>query len=430
MGPTIASTAPESAAETDLVQQYQHVRRASERLAEPLGVEWSMVQADGDCSPTKWHLAHTTWFFDRFVLAGYAARPGRDAIGFDADRLLNSYYQTVGATMAQVDRALLADPSAEAVRTYRALVDSAMMDLLSSADCPGACRDLVVLGLAHEEQHQELIVTDQLAARARHPDGPAWPGIETGAPAADPGPVQWLAVPEGIVEIGAHDDGFAFDNERPRHRELVHGAQLADRLVTNAEFQAFIEAGGYDSSLWWCDAGWQTVREQGWRGPLRWQSDGSQWWQQSAAGLVPLDPHRPVSQLSWFEADAFARWSEARLPTEVEWEAAVAAWPVQAGAHLEDGSFQPQGAGPGPGMRQAFGDCWEWTGSPYRPYPGYLPPDGALGEYNGKFMCDSFVLRGGSCATPQGHARSTYRNFFHPAARWQFSGVRLARDLS
>jgi len=380
------------------------------------------VQSMPDASPAKWHLAHTTWFFEHFVLA--ARSPGYSAFHQRYDYLYNSYYFTVGQMHARPRRGLITRPSLEDVLAYRAHVDEAMQDLLARERGDAGLEFLTTLGINHEQQHQELLLTDIKHLFAQNPLLPAY--TELPRPGnADAAPLAWLPGRTGSVDIGHAGDGFTFDNETPRHQALLGGHSLASRLVTNAEFRAFIDDGGYADPALWLSDGWSVAVAEGWRHPLYWQDDLAQ--EFTLGGLQPIAPAAPVIHLSYYEADAFARWAGCRLPTEVEWEAAASEQPI-VGNFADTGACHPRPADSGPGLRQLFGDAWEWTSSPYGPYPGFRPLAGSLGEYNGKFMCSQMVLRGGSCATPPGHVRASYRNFFYPAQRWQFNGIRLAKD--
>jgi ergothioneine biosynthesis protein EgtB len=387
-----------------------------------------------DASPVKWHLAHTAWFFETFVLAGLAGEAPPRA---DYALVFNSYYEAVGPRIARDRRGLLSRPSLDEVRAYRREIDDRMMRWLDGGSLPAVKLGLVELGLAHEEQHQELILTD--VKHALHAN-PLRPGYRAAAspdlaapldpPRAEREPSGWSPFNEHIAWIGAPAGGFAFDNERPRHRVLVPAFQLATRLVTAGEYLAFMADGGYRRPDLWLSDGWAAVESGGWRAPLYWEERGGAWQIYTLGGLRPVDLDEPVCHVSHYEADAFARWAGARLPTEFEWEVAASHRGAD-GALADSGALHPRpapaGAG-GPAPAQMIGDCWEWTQSAYAAYPGFRPEPGAVGEYNGKFMSGQVVLRGGSCATPAGHVRTSYRNFFPPAARWQFSGVRLARD--
>ncbi|MGH7898076.1 MAG: ergothioneine biosynthesis protein EgtB [Candidatus Binatia bacterium] len=410
-----------------LAVRYRRVRDTTESLAAPLSAEDSVVQSMPDASPVKWHLAHTSWFFETFVLE----RMGNGYAPFQPEFrvLFNSYYNTVGAQHPRPARGLLTRPSLDEVRAYRAHVDRHVSPLLERAEeLPTALRDLVTLGIHHEQQHQELVLMDLKHLFAQNPLRPAYrQSAVTRETALEP--LRWHRYPGSTVSIGADGSSFAFDNEQPRHRVIVEPFEIGSRLVTNGEFLAFIEDGGYERPELWLSDGWDTVRAQGWRAPLYWEQHEGAWRVMTLGGLRPLRLSEPVCHVSFYEADAFARAAGARLPTEVEWETAAAAAPIE-GTFLENQSWQPEPASArthGDVPSQLYGDVWEWTRSPYVAYPGYRPPAGAIGEYNGKFMCNQLVLRGGSFATPRSHIRTTYRNFFPPQARWQFGGFRLAR---
>lgn len=411
-----------------LARGYHAVRSTSEALAEGLSAEDMLVQSMPDASPAKWHLAHTTWFFETFLLTGYldAYRPFDPQFGY----LFNSYYEAVGPRHERPRRGMLTRPSLEAVMDYRAHVDAAMGELMAAADetVAAAIAPLVELGLNHEQQHQELLLTDLLHAFSCNPVRPAYRPTQPVDTAAPP-PVDWVTFDEGIHEIGHMGDGFAFDHEGPRHRTLLHPFRLASRPVVNAEWKAFIEDGGYRRAEFWLSDGWATVRAEDWQAPLYWERRDGAWWSMTLHGMQPVEDAAPVCHVSYYEADAFARWAGKRLPTEAEWEVAATGLAV-AGNTLGSGALRPVPAnGAADGLRQMFGDVWEWTQSPLTPYPGFRPAEGAVGEYNGKFMCSQLVLRGGSCVTPDGHLRASYRNFFYPHMRWQFSGLRLAADI-
>ena len=417
-----------SQAAPDLAAQYRAVRRATEALCEPLAVEDYVLQSMPDASPAKWHLAHTAWFFETFALSPHL--PGYRPFHPQFAVLFNSYYNAVGPRWPRPQRGLLSRPTVAEVYRYRAHVDEQMAALFepAPADVPRRVADVVVLGLNHEQQHQELLLTDLKHALAANPLRPVYREFvpHNGKPPA----LEWHTFPAGVVWVGHDGDGFAFDNESPRHRAFLEGFRLANRLVTNGEYLAFIEDGGYERPELWLSDGWAARQTHGWTAPLYWEREGGDWMTMTLAGPRPVDAGEPVCHISYYEADAFARWAGARLPTEAEWETAAATVPV--GGHFaEAGHYHPGGAAAaddrGP-IYQLYGDVWQWTVSPYVAYPGYAPPAGALGEYNGKFMCNQMVLRGGSCATPRSHVRRTYRNFFPPEARWQFSGLRLVRD--
>ena len=421
-----SATAPQSA----LAQRYAAVRRASIDLAAPLSAEDCQVQSMPDASPTKWHLAHITWFFETFLLeqsdSGY--KPFDPAFRV----LFNSYYQGVGAQFPRAQRGLMTRPTLAEVRRYRTHVDEAMLALIDARAGDARLEELVELGLNHEQQHQELLLTDIKHALSCNPAAAPYVRRWPMAP-VQPQPLRWFAHPGGLVELGhlpAEDGSFCFDNETPRHRAWAEPFKIASRPATNGDYLAFMEDGGYERPDLWLSMGWDWVRAGSRNAPLYWLRDGDAWLSHTLQGTVAIDPHTPVCHLSFFEAEAFARWSGARLPTELEWELAARALRVPAAGNFADrGAFHPlpQAAPAGGEPVQMFGDVWEWTGSAYLPYPGYKVLTGAVGEYNGKFMCNQFVLRGGSCATPAGHVRASYRNFFPPEAQWQFSGVRLAR---
>jgi ergothioneine biosynthesis protein EgtB len=416
--------APVSGA-ADPAARYNDVRARSALLAAPLSAEDCALQSMPDASPVKWHLAHTTWFFETFVLAPHV----RHYAGFDARfrMLFNSYYNAVGERPPRPERGLISRPDLARVLAYRAHVDAAMRDLLSRP-LPHSLTALIELGLNHEQQHQELILTDVkhlLAANPLRPVyQPRWP-----LKLIKPQPLGWLPYEGGLCEFGHAGEDFAFDNEGPRHRAFVAPFELASRPVTHGEFAAFVDDGGYRRPELWLSLGWDRVQAQGWQAPLYWTRRDGGFDTFTLHGMAEIDVNTPVTHVSLFEADAYARWAGARLPTEYEWELAAQERPAE-GNFVESGSLHPlparelESAGT---PAQLFGDVWEWTASSYSPYPGYRAAAGAIGEYNGKFMCAQYVLRGGSCVTPAGHVRATYRNFFPPEARWQFSGIRLAR---
>jgi len=379
-----------------------------------------------DASPTKWHQAHTTWFFETFLLRPHLA--GYQVFDADFGYLFNSYYEAAGPRHARPERGLLTRPTLAQVADYRAHVDAAMAMLMATVDTPTGrvITPLIELGLHHEQQHQELLLTEILHAFSCNPVAPAYAPFRP-SPTGDAAPAAFLDFPGGIVAIGHAGPGFAFDHEGPRHEVLLRPYRPAQRPVTNGEWREFMADGGYRRPELWLSDGWATVQRADWRAPLYWREDGRGWQQMSLAGLVDVDNLAPVAHVSFYEADAFATWAGRRLPTEAEWEAAAADLPV-AGNTLGSGLLRPAPAGDAGGLQQIYGDVWEWTQSAYRPYPGYRPPAGAVGEYNGKFMSNQMVLRGGSCATPDGHLRASYRSFFYPHQRWQFSGLRLAED--
>jgi ergothioneine biosynthesis protein EgtB len=399
------------------------VRRRSVALASPLEIEDYGVQSMPDASPAKWHLAHTTWLFERFVLS--EALPRFRVYDDRYEFLFNSYYDAVGPRQARAERGLLTRPTVDEVLAYRGYVDARLGELFSLDGAAAGCAQRLELGLHHEQQHQELLLTDIKHAFSRNPLEPAYGG---GTPRGigQATPLQWHAFRGGLYEIGAEGDAFSFDNELPRHQEYVPSFEIAHRLVTNGEFLEFIRDGGYERPELWLADGWLQRTQQQWTHPLYWSPALDS--QFTLAGRGALDPAEPVCHVNLYEADAYARWAQARLPTEAEWEIAARSVPVN-GNFVESGRLQPTPATRAPQLQQMFGDTWEWTCSPYMAYPGFRATGGALGEYNGKFMANQFVLRGGSCVTPADHIRRSYRNFFYPHQRWQFTGIRLARDV-
>ncbi len=410
-----------------MAERFRQVRTLTEGLAEGLAAEDQVVQPMADASPTKWHLAHTAWFFENFLLAPHL--DGYQLFHPQFGYLFNSYYETVGARHPRPRRGMLTRPTVREVSDYRSHVDAAMQDLMSTAEAATWDRieAVIELGLNHEEQHQELILTDLLYLFSCNPLKPAYRPYRP-APAGKAKALKWFDFEGGIYEIGHDGSGFAYDNEGPRHQVLLHPFRIASRLVTNAEWQAFIADDGYRRPEPWLSDGWATVRNEGWEAPLYWESGEGSLSSMTLSGMQPVDGDAPVCHVSFYEADAFARWAGKRLPTEAEWEVAARDLEV-AGNTLASGLLRPTPAtGAGGAPLQMFGDLWEWTQSPYAPYPGFQPRSDAIGEYNGKFMCNQIVLRGGSCATPAGHIRASYRNFFYPHQRWQFSGLRLTED--
>jgi ergothioneine biosynthesis protein EgtB len=411
---------------TVLAEEFCRVRRQSLALCAPLTPEDMMVQSCADASPAKWHLAHTTWFFETFLLREFA--PGYRPFHPDYVWLFNSYYNAVSVQPEKKLRASFSRPTVEEILAYRGYVDAAMEEL-TTGDVPDEVQKRVILGLNHEQQHQELLLTDAKHAFWSNPLHPVYAEGGTGAGARQPAPLEWVDFVGGVVEIGYAGSDFCFDNETPRHRVFTEPFRLASRPVTCDEYRQFMEDGGYTRSELWLSEGWATVQSERWQAPLYWRKneDHGGWEVFTLRGLVPAEElmATPVCHISYFEADAYARWAGKRLPTEAEWETAAAGAPVR-GNFLEGEKFHPQAAEGASKLEQMYGDVWEWTASAYLPYPGFAPLPGALGEYNGKFMCNQMVLRGGSVATPASHIRATYRNFFPPATRWQFSGVRLA----
>jgi ergothioneine biosynthesis protein EgtB len=403
--------------------KFQTVRDTSLQLCAPLSVEDHSLQPMPDASPAKWHLAHTTWFFETFLLSQYVPdyRPFHPAFR----NLFNSYYNTVGDRPLRALRHVLSRPGLSEVHAYRADVDEAMSRLLMS-ELPSHALDLVELGINHEQQHQELIVTDVKNGLWTNPLRPAYRNIGERPRSKAPTPsLKWRSFPEGVCSIGFEGSGFAFDNEGPRHHVYLQPYRLASRLVTNGEYVQFMRDGGYGQATLWLSDGWDCVRTNQWNAPLCWEQRDGEWWSYTIEGMQPVQWDEPVCHISYYEADAFAHWAGARLPNEFEWEIAARSCPVT-GNFLETGELHPRPDNSPQLLAQMFGDVWEWTSSAYTPYPGFRPAAGAVGEYNGKFMCNQMVLRGGPCATPQSHVRATYRNFFPPHVRWQFMGIRLA----
>ena len=410
---------------SQLAEFYREVRANSGRLAAPLSDADATVQSMPDASPAKWHLAHTTWFFETMVLIPHS--PGYRCFDDSFNFLFNSYYESVGARHPRPSRGMLTRPSLETVLRYRAHVDAALDDLLHAAPSP-AVAELIELGCHHEQQHQELLLTDILHLFAQNPLRPIYKAPEplSVAPPQLSQP-SYFDFAGGLVTLGHAGDGFAFDCEGPCHRVFIEPYRLAERLVTNREWLEFISDGGYRNPLLWLSAGWARVINDAWTAPLYWEERDGKYWTMTLRGAQPLDPDAPVVHVSYFEADAFATWAGRRLPTEAEWELAARDLPQQ-GNFADSGRLRPKPPASVNELSQMFGDVWEWTRSAFLPYPRFVPAQGAIGEYNGKFMSGQFVLRGGSCVTPAHHIRATYRNFFPPETRWQFSGVRLAED--
>jgi ergothioneine biosynthesis protein EgtB len=409
-----------------LLQLYHTVRSESRALADPLSDADATVQSMPDASPAKWHLAHTTWFFEAMVLAPNL--PGYRVFDARYNFLFNSYYEAIGSRQARPKRGMITRPSLVEIFAYRDYVDAAVNDLLQKAPQEHVV-ELIELGCHHEQQHQELFLTDILHLFAQSPIQPAYKASEPiVVQHADRRDAIYRSFDGGIVEIGHEGRDFAFDSEGPRHRVLLEPFLLADRLARNDEWRDFIADGGYRNPLLWLSEGWTKACVEGWTAPLYWEKRDDQYWTMTLRGAQPIDGAAPVAHVSYFEADAFATWAGKRLPTEFEWEHAAARLPLE-GNFSNSGRLRPRPAGAQTGnLKQMFGDVWQWTRSAFSPYPRFRPAEGAVGEYNGKFMCGQFVLRGGSCVTPPGHIRATYRNFFPPDARWQFSGVRLAAD--
>lgn len=408
-------------------ERFRSIRQVTGDLAAPLSAEDCAIQSMPDASPVKWHLAHTTWFFETFVLAPH--QPGYRPLEPFYRVLFNSYYHAVGNRHPRPERGMLSRPGLGQVLAYREHVDKAMLELLAGKRSLPEADALIELGLHHEQQHQELILTDVKHLLSRNPLKPAY------HKPCPPAPLRtrtrsWIPFEAGMYEVGHSGPDFCFDNETPRHRVWLDAFQIASHPVTHGDFMDFIEDGGYRRPELWLSAGWDAVTDRGWQAPQYWENRDGRWFSFTLHGEVPMDPHTPVCHVSFYEADAFARWANERLPTEAEWEVA-ARYAAPGENFLESGALHPLAPREAPAdgtLAQAFGDVWEWTRSDYGPYPGFRCAAGAVGEYNGKFMSGQYVLRGGSCATPSSHIRASYRNFFPPDARWQFSGLRLARD--
>ncbi|MEE3332111.1 MAG: ergothioneine biosynthesis protein EgtB [Myxococcota bacterium] len=422
--------------ESDLAKRYVQVRGDTLALADGLSELDANLQSMPDASPVKWHLAHTSWFFETFVLE--PQEPDFEPFAPSFRVLFNSYYNSVGDQYPRSDRGLISRPGLDEVRRYREAIDQRVLTLFkselgSSDDGSSDWRATVELGLHHEQQHQELILTDLKHAFSKNPDLPVYRNSKAAAESTAC-ELRWHSFDEGLTYIGDRTSGFAFDNERPSHRVFLEAFELASRTVTNGEWREFMEDGGYSTPELWLSDGWAWLAEEGHSAPDYWSQRDGEWYQFTLGGLRTLRDDEPVAHVSYYEADAFATWAGARLPREAEWEIASRAIHISSGNFLEAGYLHPVALAPSGGSTDAptpegmFGNVWEWTASPYVAYPGYRPAAGALGEYNGKFMADQWVLRGGSCATPVGHVRSTYRNFFQAATRWQFAGLRLARD--
>lgn len=409
-------------------KRYPQVRLQTEQLCAPLQTDDYCLQTAEYVSPPKWHLAHTSWFFERFILE--ASLASYQVFDVQYAYLFNSYYEQMGGFYPRSQRGWLSRPSVADVYKYRAHVDDAVLTLLErlSEERDEAVIARIELGLHHEQQHQELLLTDIKHNFAQNPLRPAYQAAQPSR-VGETVTLQWLEHPGGLASIGHDGEGFCFDNERPRHSVFVPPYRLASHPVTNGEYMEFIKSGAYERPHYWLADGWRVARDHGWHAPLYWERIEGQWWQMTLAGLRPVAEAEPLCHVSFYEADAYARWAGKRLPTETEWELAAREQNI-AGNFLESGLYRPASAQEGNDpLKQIFGDVWEWTQSPYTAYPGYRPPAGAIGEYNGKFMCNQIVMRGGSCATPRSHVRATYRNFFYPADRWQFSGIRLADEL-
>ncbi len=406
-----------------LIAEFDRVRAYTEHLCVPLATDDYQIQSIDQTSPPKWHIAHVSWFFEAFVLPHFV--PGYEMFDPDFDFLFNSYYYTHGRMHPRPRRGLLSRPTVEEVFRYRARVDERMLELMVGID-DAKWQELafrVILGLNHEEQHRELLLMDVKHNFSVNPLKPAY-RKDLEAKPGEARPMRWLERAGGIHRIGYEDEGFAYDNETPRHEVLLGAHRLADRFVTNGEYRGFVGDGGYEDPALWLSDGWALIQREGWRHPLYWGRQDGDWTQFTLGGLRMLDPHEPVCHLSFYEADAYARWAGKRLPLESELETLLAEHPV-AGNFADDDLLHPAPAGD---AGQWYGDLWAWTASPYTAYPGFKPLAGSMGEYNGKFMSNQMVLRGGSCATPPGHTRASYRNFFYPNERWAFTGLRLAED--
>jgi ergothioneine biosynthesis protein EgtB len=409
--------------EADWIAAYRNIRADTESICSPLEIDDYQLQSIVETSPPKWHIAHVSWFFETFILTPYLSgyRPFHPRFAY----LFNSYYETVGSMHPRPKRGMLSRPTVAAVYDYRSYVDEHMLALLSSLDVSNRSAVLLrlQLGLHHEQQHQELLFMDIKHNFSVNPLAPAYRADLKRHPGGTR-PARWVEFEGGIRHIGATDDGFHFDNETPRHGVLLEDWRLADRLVTNKEYLEFVADGGYDDPRLWLADGWQLIRRRDWRHPLYWLRSDGEWREFTLGGIRPLNPHQPVAHISCYEADAYARWAEKRLPTEAELECALATQPAN-GNFADDGYLHP---GPATAAGQWYGDLWNWTSTAYSPYPGFKPLEGSMGEYNGKFMANQMVLKGGCCATPAGHIRASYRNFFYPHDRWAFSGLRLAED--
>ena len=413
-----------------LLAKYRTVRSVTEELTEPLETEDYIIQAMENVSPTKWHLAHVSWFFEAFVLK--KAYQQYQSLHPQYHHLFNSYYLQTGEPFTRHHRGLITRPTVAETYEFRSYVDDQMEQLFTDlSDTEFAeIAPVIEIGLNHEQQHQELIVTDIKYNLSRNPLAPVYKNRSLGYNGIETPQMGWNRFEEGLYEIGFEGEGFSYDNEHPRHKRYLQSYEIGNRLVTNEEYLAFMEDGGYQDSALWLSDGYAAIEQHGWQAPLYWNKLDGAWMQYTLSGMREVHPAEPVTHISYYEADAFARWYGARLANEAEWEVASETAPI-AGNFVDERNFHPMPlTESGDGLHQLFGDTWEWTQSAYDPYPGYEPLPGALGEYNGKFMCSQYVLRGGSCATSQNHTRRTYRNFFYPDARWQFSGIRLARTIS
>ncbi|MBX0332010.1 ergothioneine biosynthesis protein EgtB [Pontibacter sp. HSC-14F20] len=410
-----------------ILERFNQIRAQTEKICSPLESEDTVVQPMIDVSPPKWHMAHTTWFFEQFVLGPYLKN--YPVFHPRYTFLFNSYYNTVGNRVQRAERSTLTRPPLRDIYAYRRHVNENMSELLQTVSDDQLVELLPVLelGLQHEQQHQELLITDIKYILSTNPLLPAYTKTDATPKTEDPGKPEFLEVPGGIYRIGFQGEGFCFDNELGVHDVLLPDFSIMNRLVTNAEYLAFMQDGGYSDFRFWLDEGLAMVRNASLKAPLYWLEQDGDWFQYTLHGLEKLDLHKPVSHISFYEAQAFAAWSGKRLLTEFEWEAATQVYLPASGNFQESGLFEPRAATHSKGIQQLYGDAWEWTYSAYHPYPGFTTAAGALGEYNGKFMINQMVMRGGSCATPGNHIRTTYRNFFHPDKRWQFTGIRLAQ---
>jgi ergothioneine biosynthesis protein EgtB len=424
----------------ELLRRYFRMLEMTDRICEPLTIEDCVVQTSTECSPIKWQLGHTAWFFETFILTPHAHgyRVFHPKFGY----LFNSYYNAIGARTPRDMRGLMSRPTLAEVRNYRSHVERSVERLISegTSDVLQQIAPLIIMGINHEQQHQELMLTDVKTVLAMNPLRPIYCAREIVSSTINP--LNWMSFDEGLIEIGAHSNEFYFDNEGPRHRQYIESFELANRLITNGEYKDFIADGGYSDPTLWLSDGWAHCQSSQWQAPKYWELHEGAWWAMTLQGFRPVEDSEPVTHISQFEADAYATWRGARLPTEFEWEFAAKGLPIE-GNFLDNGNFHPVVAQTSicdPAGKsqtevcathatQMFGDAWEWTRSAYLPYPGYKVAEGALGEYNGKFMSNQMVLRGGSCVTSQDHIRATYRNFFPPESRWQFSGIRLAKDM-
>jgi ergothioneine biosynthesis protein EgtB len=418
---------PVPATREALLLKYEQVRKNSESICGPLETEDYCIQTMPDVSPAKWHLAHTSWFFETFLLLPLLKNYQSFHPAYD--HLFNSYYVTHGQPFSRPARGLLSRPTVAEIYQYRTVVDEAMHELITVVAEQNwqQAEPLILLGLNHEQQHQELMLTDIKHVFALNPMRPRYRDLVV-PPQQSPTELSWLPVDQGIYHIGHSGTGFGYDNELPGHRVLLQPFALASRPVTNNEYIAFIDDGGYQNPSLWLSDGWASVQTNGWHAPLYWEKRDGEWWHMTLGGMRPVDLDAPVCHVSQYEAAAFASWAGKRLPTEFEWEVSVTDLPIEGNLRNSD-YLQPAACNTDTPLQQYYGDVWEWTSSAYAPYPGYRIPEGTVGEYNGKFMSSQAVLRGGSCVTPADHIRSSYRNFFYPKDRWQFSGFRLAQDL-